>query len=91
MVYTVTEVTVYFVLYENYSTTCLKSEILEWIWLFWKILHTMHCNGGKWTILENLGNQCDLILDKIRNLYNSSFIYEYWTSIRTGGVHRWSM
>ena len=45
----------------------------------------------KLTILENLGNQCDLILDKIRNLYNSSFIYEYWTSIRTGGVHRWSM
>ena len=49
MLYTVTEVTVYFVLYENYSTTCLKSEILEWIWLFWKILQ---CNGGK---IDNIG------------------------------------
>ena len=42
----------------------------------------------KLTILENLGNQYDLILDKIRNLYNSSFIYEYLTTIRTGGEHR---
>ena len=26
----------------------------------------------KLTLLENLGNQCDLILDEIRNLYNTA-------------------
>ena len=46
----------------------------------------------KLTLLENLGNQCDLILDEFRNLYiNSPFIYEYLTSTRRGGVHRGSM
>ena len=35
MLYTVTEVTVYFVLYEQFSTTCCKSEIIEWICFFW--------------------------------------------------------
>ena len=53
-------------------------------------LENLTYNALQWWKMDNIG-KCDLILDKIRNLYNSSFIYEYWTSIRTGGVHRWSM
>ena len=64
MLYTVTEVTVYFVLYEQFST---NQKFLNGSGFFGK-----SCNGGKIDIMENLGNQCDLILDEIRNLYNTA-------------------